>query len=55
MQEYAKHFAWWLLSTFWGESARKNISLYPETMLRNRPKFYRKLRGRKLVKNFEIF
>ena len=30
MQEYAKHFAWWLLSTFWGESARKNISLYPE-------------------------
>ena len=30
MQEYAKHFARWVLSTFWGVFARKYIFLYLE-------------------------
>ena len=40
MKEYVKQLAGWLLSTFWGVSVRKkNISLSPKTVSRNRPKF----------------
>lgn len=44
IQEYAiaKHIAWWILFAFWGVSTRKNIRLYPETVLRNRLKVWRK-------------
>ena len=53
MQEYAKHFARWMLSTFWGLSTRKYIFLYFETGPRNRPNFKKKrLRwGKLLIKN----
>ena len=56
MQEYAKHFARWMLSTFWGLSTRKYIFLYFETGPRNRPKFLKKrLRGGKLLIKNEHF
>ena len=31
-QECTKHIAQWMLSTFWGVSARQNLHLYPETV-----------------------
>ena len=39
MQEYAKHIAQWILGTFYGSIC---ICLDPETVPRNRPKFWRK-------------
>ena len=48
---------WWMLSTNeeYQYLHEKNICLYPKTMLRKRPKFWREsLRGVKLVKNFNM-
>ena len=50
MQEYAKHIML-PVCTFWRVSARNNIYLYPETMMRNRPKFEESLQEGRLVKN----
>ena len=50
-QEYAKYFALWMLSTFWGVSAKK-LCLYPETVPRL---LDQSLRRGKLVKNLKIF
>ena len=57
MQENANYIAWWMLSTFWGVSARKKISVFilSPTVPKNRPKFWRKSRGSTLVKNLENF
>ena len=43
MQEYAKNFARWVLSTFWRVFARKYIFLDLEAAPRNRPKFWKKV------------
>ena len=56
MQEYEKHIARWMLSTVWVVSARKkNICLYPETVLRNKSSFEESLRRGKIVKNLDVF
>ena len=43
MQEYAKHIAQWMLSTFLGVSARKKDLYHQTAMPRNRPKVYKKV------------
>ena len=42
MQKYAKHISWWMLSTFCGVYARKNICFYFGNVPKNRPRFWRK-------------
>ena len=56
MQDYEKHIARWMLSTVWVVSGRKkNICLYPETVLRNKSSFEESLRRGKIVKNLDVF
>ena len=56
-QEYAKHITQYMLSTFWGVSAKKTLCLYPETVPKKIGQSLEEisLRGGKLVKNFIIF